>query len=322
MRQIGTLPSAEDAQTFQDYLLTRGMKTTVDEADDGWLIWIHDEDHVEQAKQELDTFVEKRDDPQFAEAAQAASDLRRQDEKRRRRGRKNTVNMRQRWNRSMSARSPATMILISISFFVLIVGTDWKDWPQSFNTCDRTEPLLSYLFIAPVKDTGNGRPTWIPKDGLQAVLHGQIWRLVTPIFLHFGPLHILFNMLWLRQLGAAIEIRRGTARFLAMVIAMAVLSNAAQYLSNVLQDPGSGPFFGGMSGVVFGMFGYIWMKSRYEPEAGLYMPPNTVFWMMAWLFICMTGGIDHIANTAHAVGLVSGMLLTFAPTVWRNLQKP
>src|SRR3954467_13379821 len=47
-------------------------------------------------------------------------------------------------------------------------------------------------------------------DGLQSVRSGEVWRLVTPMLLHFGPLHLLGNMMWIYYLGTAIEVRRGT----------------------------------------------------------------------------------------------------------------
>ncbi len=98
---------------------------------------------------------------------------------------------------------------------------------------------------------------------------------MTPIFLHFGLIHLLFNMVFLYQLGGMIEARRGPWRYLLLGLVCAVLSNIAQYgLSTigwedgrfVVQMPG---LFGGMSGVLYGLFGYIWMKSRYEPALGL-----------------------------------------------------
>jgi GlpG protein len=310
MRQIGTLADENAARTFEDFLLTRGVKSNVEEAGDGWIVWILDEDDVEQARRELDEYRENPAAEHFVEGAQAAADLRKQEEKQRKRTQKQVVNMRNRWNRPMTARAPVTMVLMAISGAVVAVGTNWT---TPFDLCDRLEPIVKYLFIAPVEDAGAGYRTWIPAAGLQAVRQGQVWRLVTPIFLHFGLLHILFNMMWLRQLGAEIELRRGSWRFLTTVLLIAILSNVAQYLNG-------GPTFGGMSGVVFGLFGYIWIKSRYAPQDGFFMPPRVAFWMIAWFLICITGRVGPIANTAHGVGMMVGMVIAYWPVFLRKLQ--
>lgn len=311
MRQIGTLADENSARTFEDFLLTRGMKASVEEAVDGWVVWIFDEDDVEQARQELAQYREDPNAEHFVEGARAAADMRRQEEKERKRVQKQVVNMRNRWNRPTSARAPVTTALMAISGAVVAVGTDWT---TPFDICDRLEPILKFLFIAPVEDAGAGVREWIPLHGLQAVRQGQVWRIVTPIFLHFGPLHILFNMMWLRQLGVVIELRRGSRRFLCSVLSIAILSNLAQYLHD-------GPVFGGMSGVVFGLFGYIWIKSRYQPESGFYMPPRLVFWIIAFFIICITTNtFGHVANTAHGVGMMVGMVIAYWPVFLRKLQ--
>ena len=159
MRQIGTVPSEDAARTFEDYLLTRGVKLNVEQAGDSWSVWVYDEDDLEQAKQDLSEFHENPDASKFAAGAQAAGKLRRQEEKQRKQTRKNIVNVRERWNRPMSARAPVTTALIALSVAVVIVGTDWS---TPFQLCDRTEPVLSYLFIVPVMDAGDGRSSWIP----------------------------------------------------------------------------------------------------------------------------------------------------------------
>src|SRR5207253_1391288 len=89
---------------------------------------------------------------------------------------------------------------------------------------------------------------------LPEIRHGQIWRLFTPMFIHFSPLHILFNMLWLRDLGSMIEGRQSSLHLLILVLVIAGCSNVAQCYVNM-----SGPIFGGMSGVVYGLLGYVWM---------------------------------------------------------------
>ena len=152
--------------------------------------------------------------------------------------------------------------------------------------------LLSTYSIGP-----DGDFHW---NGLDAVRRGEVWRLVTPAFLHFGFMHLLFNMWWLRDLGALIESRRGTIRFAILVLGAAVLSNLGQYYYK-------GPSFGGMSGVVYALFGYVWVKGVHEPEQGMAMHPNNVVIMIAWLFLCMTDYIGPIANGAHIVGLVAGI---------------
>jgi membrane associated rhomboid family serine protease len=130
---------------------------------------------------------------------------------------------------------------------------------------------------------------------------GQWWRLITPIFLHFGLLHLLFNMLWLWELGRAIEWCFGWARLLSLVLLTGVISNLAELAW-------SGPWFGGMSGVVYALLTYIWMQGRFNPWSGLYVPRHILAMMVAWFFLCWTGLFGPIANMAHTGGLVVGAL--------------
>ena len=144
-------------------------------------------------------------------------------------------------------------------------------------------------------------------DGLEAVRRGEVWRLVTPIFLHFGPLHLLGNMMWIYYLGTAIEVRRGTMWLAVLVFGSAIVSNLGQYF---IEGPS---FFGGMSGVVFALFGYVWMKTIYHPMDGLFIDSRNVNLMLLWFVLCTTGAVGPIANGAHGVGLVVGILLGLSP---------
>ena len=143
----------------------------------------------------------------------------------------------------------------------------------------------------------------------------QYWRIFSPSFLHFGWLHLVFNCLWLWELGGKIERSFGSLVLLAHFFFIAAISNLAQYLW-------TGPtLFGGMSGVVYGLLGFCWLESRINPVSSLRLPPVLIWFMLGWLFVCMTGlveavGFGAIANSAHVGGLLSGAFLGVVTGFW------
>ena len=144
-------------------------------------------------------------------------------------------------------------------------------------------------------------------------LNGQLWRLITPIFIHFGIMHIAFNMLWLYQLGSAIEQRQSSKRMLILVVIIAILSNFAQFFW-------SGPLFGGMSGVVYGLLAYLWVQGKFNPGAGLWLDKTTTLMMLIWFALCWSGLVGNIANMAHTIGLITGAILglLYSPQLFRK----
>jgi GlpG protein len=128
---------------------------------------------------------------------------------------------------------------------------------------------------------------------------GEIWRLVTPMFVHMTGIHLLFNAMWMRELGRMVEMRHGPLRFAGLALAIAIASNVAQYLWH-------GPAFGGLSGLVYGLFGYVLVRSRLQPHPGWELGRQNVMLMLGWFVLCFTGMVGPIANAAHAAGLGLG----------------
>ena len=293
LRQIGTLPRNLDSQLFGDHLLALGMKARFDEQPDGWLVWIYNEDHLARARAELEAFVHQPDDPRFGVAAKAAEEVRRNEARLQKEYRKNFREVSDLWTGMRLRRRPLTLTLVIVAVVVFIL----EQTPAGF-------AVRNALGITPAHfDPQRG---WVD-DGLSRILSGEAWRLVTPIFLHFGPLHILFNSWAITLEGTMIEVARGTRRLAILVLVSAVLSNLGQYVYMDRFEPDGLHLFGGLSGVGYALFGYLWMKGQYEPEQGMILHPNTITTMLLWLVLCMTGWLGPIANAAHVVGLLVGI---------------
>ena len=295
LRQIGTLPRNLDTQVFGDYLLAQGMKTRFDEQPDGWLVWVYNEDQLTRARTELEAFVREPDDPRYEEAARTARELRKNQARLEKEYRKNFREVADLWTGLRLRRRPLTMALVLASLGVFLLQQTSRE--LGF----RVENAL--MITAVHEDPQLG----LADDGLSPILSGEVWRLVTPIFLHFSVWHILFNC-WATMLeGTMIESTRGTLRLAILVLVSAVLSNLGQYFYMDQYEAERLHLFGGLSGVGYAMFGYLWMKGQYEPEQGMILHPNTVSTMLLWLVLCMTGWLGPVANAAHVVGLLVGV---------------
>jgi membrane associated rhomboid family serine protease len=134
----------------------------------------------------------------------------------------------------------------------------------------------------------------------EQIAKGQAWRLVTPMFLHFGTLHLVFNLMWLWNLGLMLETRLRRLRFALLVVAISLVSNVAQAAF------GQSTNFGGMSGVIYGLFGFVALQQRLLPASGLFMDSRNTRFMLIWLVVCFTGLVGPIANWAHTFGLLAG----------------
>lgn len=289
MRLIAEIQNQSLAQRFSDFLYLQNIENKVELEENGnSVLWIYSDDDIPRAQQLLEEFLKNPNASQYLVAIPRASFQRFEENKQNKKSRVIDVRS-QVFGRSQKL-GPVTITLISICVLVALISQLGKN----------TQPI-SFLFITDYQVDGR-YIEWL--KGLPEVMHGQVWRLLTPIFIHFGFLHILFNMLWLKDLGGMLEQHEGSILLLIQVIIMGILSNLAQYFW-------SGPSFGGMSGVVYGLLGYIWIRGKLDPYAKLILNPSVVSMMIIWFFLCLTGIMGPVANAAHGGGLLTGMLWGF-----------
>lgn len=145
---------------------------------------------------------------------------------------------------------------------------------------------------------------------------GQLWRLITPVFLHFSLMHLAFNMVMLWYFGRQLERFESYRVLLPLLLLFAVVPNLAQYFAEGIR-------FGGMSGVVYALLGYCWLYNRLAPWP-IYLFPGAIMGLMvAWLVIGFTDiltsfGFPPMANVAHLGGLIIGLVCAFGTSLMRK----
>ena len=265
MIQLLVLGDARMAQALVDYLATLGIPCELTQSELGVSVWLADERRLAQAQQEVKRFLSEPNHPRYMEASWQSGH----------------ADARIDYSKGMT--DPVTDFLHQAGPLTLVV----------IIAC-----LAIYALDAiglPIFDELAFHPT------LAQFTDWQAWRYVTPAFIHFSVLHLVFNLLWWWYLGGQIEQRLGSGKLFILLIVGAALPNIAEFFV-------SGPRFGGLSGVVYALLGYSWLRTRLQPDCGLAMPPALMGFMLVWLvlgFLDMLG--TPTANMAHLAGLLIGL---------------
>lgn len=303
MRIIGKMDSESAARTFSDHLTRLNIENElVEESDGSFEIWIISEDDLPYAERLFAQFLESPDSGEYRDASKEAKKIKKQKEKEAK-DKVPYIDVRTKvFGKQWARRGTLTLFLILVSGLFAL-----------FSNLGTNDEFLSRFFITGIQTDGF-HISWYP--GLPEIMRGEFWRVLTPIFIHFGPMHLIFNLMWLYDLGNMIEDRKSTWFLGLFVLVTGIAGNLAQYAV-------SHPKFGGMSGVVYGLLGYAWMKSRYDPNSRIFLHKTTVIWMIGWFFLCFTGLVGNIANAAHTAGLVIGVAWGFltSPRFTRYLKK-
>ncbi|MEO1529380.1 MAG: rhomboid family intramembrane serine protease [Planctomycetota bacterium] len=323
MRRIGTLPDPALARRFADFLVTLKIDCIVDQESTGegaeqavsCHLWIRDETHVDSARKEFEAFRESPDDPRY----QVQDDA-----ERIRKERLAEERRKQKLRKTVRHRSPSPMmglpikqqsipVVITILVICILLGVvTLLDRPSQ--TIDPNNlPVgqkvdYALRFADPIEYFNTGDP-WV------SIRKGEIWRIITPVFMHGDLMHLAFNMLMLWFLGSAIERLQGSW-FMGSLFAFGgiaggvvqVLLPPASELPPVLAGLAGTPMAIGASGAVYALFGYLWIRPMVSPSFPIRMPQINVVIILGWLFFAMFF-VDRVANGAHFGGLAAGILV-------------
>ena len=273
MRLISSFDSKKLARRFADYLTGQGWDSQVRQHDADYEVWVLDDSHLDFAKQAYTKFSAAPDDPTFQMGYK--------DRVRKERAQDRVIKQhyRQYFKRPSGNQITISLMVICIAIYLLSLSA-------------MRNSIFYSLFIS------------LPGYSATSVWASQPWRLITPMFLHFSIWHILFNMFWLYDLGSLIEKKEGKLFYIIFIIIASLVSGLLQFVI-------AGPLFGGMSGVVYALFAYVWISSKYNLRSGYYMSNQIVFWMVGWFILCFTGFLGPVANYGHLGGLIAGAAFAF-----------
>ena len=148
----------------------------------------------------------------------------------------------------------------------------------------------------------------------ESMATGEAWRLLTPMFIHFGWLHLGFNVLCVWAIGMRLEYVFGSLLVLGLIIGSAVVANVAQYV-------GYGPsVFGGLSGVVYGLIGFSFTLNRLLGSDPIGLGRGFYVLMLVSFVLGFSGVFNifgvGIANGAHLGGLLTGVTAGGVTWMW------
>lgn len=211
------------------------------------------------------------------------------------------------WNARQPVMATMTIIVLNVAVFVYLTVRD----PASLSGRGVT---LGQAQLGLFREALEGRPILVGVfDGQQYVSQGDDWyRLLTSGFVHFGIVHILFNMYLLYMLGQMLEPALGRIRFLLVYLAGLLGGSAGVVLLN------QGAVAGGASGAVFGLMGLAFV--------GYYLnganPLNTSIGSLLLMNLFITFLFPRISIGGHLGGAAAGALCALAVMAPRHKRLP
>ncbi|HMO36311.1 MAG TPA: rhomboid family intramembrane serine protease, partial [Gemmatales bacterium] len=272
MRELASLKDTKEAEILVDYLLTQKIPAIVRVEADQAEVWVRNEDDLPAAQTIWEEFQKQPAHPKYRKASKPAQELRKLQQEVQRKYISLYKDSDDFWGRPSPGKIPITLALIVLSILASIYiefGKNTNRFRQLAIT-DRVAVFLPDHLDQASKDAFENT---IWEQQLKPLREGEYWRLITPIFLHLHPLHLLLNMYALYTLGGLIECRRSRNWLILFVLATGIFSNIMQFLyPDMFEFQFGNPagkqaavigsnLFGGMSGVCYALFGYLMAKS-------------------------------------------------------------
>ena len=163
------------------------------------------------------------------------------------------------------------------------------------------QPQRVAILFYPMLDASDLLPLFASIDSPVKIL-----RSLSPMLLHFGELHLVFNMMWLWYFGRQLESAQPRWLIIILILLFSFAGNTAQYLTSGYNN------FGGMSGVIYGLVGYTWIVHTLMPRSNLHINNKMFVAFVIALVAMKVFASSWVANAAHLGGVVAGLLAGMA----------
>ncbi len=269
MIKVTQFANGRVAQAFIDYMATHNVKLVLERQEQSYALLLKDGAQLALVQAELAKFIKEPDAERYMAASWQKGTTR--------------SNLHYQgiplWKQIIARAGPLTLSIMVLAVAVYLYNL-----------------LSGYSLVIPL--------SW--PDG--PAQYFQLWRWFSHALLHFGLMHILFNMLWWWYLGGVVEKRLGSGKLVVLLLIPSLLSGW-------MQVKYSGAVFGGMDGVVYALMGYSWLWGQRIPSKGIHLESGLLVFVLIWLLLGYYGVFGQPMSTmANLMGLVIGLMMAWTDT--------
>jgi GlpG protein len=158
--------------------------------------------------------------------------------------------------------NPVTASLILITIIVFTLTSFGRDLNQVSN--------LFFTEVHQLRSIKDNQLIEVAQYSKEApeIGKGQIWRVLTPSFIHFNLIHLILITAFLFHFGKVIEQTSGRLYLASLVLSSAIIGNTIQYKF-------SSPYFGGLTPIVMSLYGFLLIRSYHDLNYANKIPPAT-----------------------------------------------